>query len=51
MARKFLIIIAVIITLILAAGIGWSLFSERLMRTALVPHGAFVEPKAAAANA
>ena len=50
MARKFLIIIAVIITLILAGGIGWSLFSERLMRTALVPHGAFVEPEAAAAN-
>ena len=46
MARKFLIIIAVIIALILAAGIGWSLFSERLMRTALVPHGAFIEQKA-----
>ena len=51
MARKFLIIIAVIITLILAGGIGWSLFSERLMRTALVPHGAFVEQKAVGANA
>jgi Protein of unknown function (DUF3089) len=49
-ARKFLIIIAVIIALILVAGIGWSLFSERLMRTALVPHGAFVEQKAMPAN-
>ena len=47
MARKFLIIIAVIIVLILAAGIGWSLFNERLMRAALVPHSAFTAPKAA----
>ena len=51
MARKFLIIIAVIIGLILIAGICWSLFSERLMRTALVPHKAFVEQMPAAANA
>jgi Protein of unknown function (DUF3089) len=50
-ARKFLIIIAVIITLIFAAGIAWSLFSERLLRSALVPHGAFVEQKAMPANA
>jgi Protein of unknown function (DUF3089) len=49
-ARKFLIIIAVLITLILAAGISWSLFSERMMRTALVPHGAFTEQKAMPAN-
>jgi hypothetical protein len=41
-ARKFLIIIAVIITLILAGGIGWSLFNERLMQTALVPRAEFV---------
>ncbi len=51
MARKFLIIVAVIIALILAAGIGWSLFSDRLMRAALVPHGEFVDQKPAAANA
>lgn len=51
MARKFLIVIAVLIALILAAGIGWSLFSERLMRTALVPHGAFVAQKPVAATA
>ena len=51
MARKFLIIVAVIILLILVAGIGWSLFNERLMRTALVPHAAFVAQKPGAANA
>jgi Protein of unknown function (DUF3089) len=44
-ARKFLIIIAVIITLILAAGILWSLFNERLMRAVLVPSVAFVDQK------
>lgn len=42
MARKFLIIIAVIIALILVAGITWSLFNERLMQTALVPRAEFV---------
>jgi Protein of unknown function (DUF3089) len=50
-ARKFLIIIAVIITLILAAGIVWSLFSERLLRASLVPGVDFVEQKAVATNA
>ncbi len=50
MARKFLIIIAVIITLILAAGIGWSLFSERLMRFVMVPGVQFTPPPALAAN-
>lgn len=51
MARKFLIIIAVIITLILGAGILWSLFSERLMRASLVPSVDFVAQKAVATNA
>ncbi len=51
MARKFLIIIAVLIALILAAGIGWSLFSERLMRAALVPGVSFVEQNPAEPNA
>jgi Protein of unknown function (DUF3089) len=50
-ARKFLIIIAVIITLILGAGLIWSQFSERLMQTALVPKGAFVAQKPIAENA
>lgn len=50
MARKFLIIIAVIITLILAAGIGWSLFSERLMRFVMVPGVPFSAPPALPAN-
>jgi Protein of unknown function (DUF3089) len=51
MARKFLIIIAVIITLILGAGLIWSQFSERLLQTALVPKGAFVAQKPIAENA
>ncbi len=51
MARKFLIIIAVIITLILVAGITWSMFSDRIMRLALVPGTAFIAPKPMAANA
>lgn len=50
MARKFLIIIAVIITLILAAGIGWSLFSERLMRFVMVPGVDFTPPPRLPAN-
>jgi Protein of unknown function (DUF3089) len=50
-ARKFLIIIAVIITLILGAGIIWSLFSERLLRASLVPNVAFIEQKAVVTNA
>jgi Protein of unknown function (DUF3089) len=50
-ARKFLIIIAVIITLILGAGLIWSQFSERLMQTALVPKGAFVAQTPIAENA
>lgn len=51
MARKFLIIIAVIITLILGAGVIWSLFSERLMRTAMVPRSGFIAQKPIAENA
>lgn len=50
MARKFLIIIAVIIVLILAGGIGWSLFSERLMRFAMVPRVQFTPPTPLPAN-
>ena len=50
MARKFLIIIAVIIVLILGAGIGWSLFSERLMRFVMVPGVAFTAPPTLPAN-
>jgi Protein of unknown function (DUF3089) len=50
-ARKFLIIIAVIITLILGAGILWSLFNERLMQAALVPKSEFVAQKPIAENA
>jgi hypothetical protein len=50
-ARKFLIIIAVIITLILGAGLIWSQFSERLMQAALVPKSEFVAQKPIAENA
>ncbi len=51
MARKFLIIIAFVITMILLAGVGWSMFSERMMRAALVPHTAFVAQKNVRADA
>ncbi len=51
MARKFLIIIAVIIALILVAGITWSLFSERLLRASLVPSVDFVAQEKVATNA
>lgn len=46
MARKFLIIIAVIIMLIFTAGVIWTLFNERLMQLALVPKSEFVAQKA-----
>ena len=51
MARKFLILIAAIITLILAAGILWSLFATRIMETAFVPGGGFVKQPPVVANA
>ncbi len=50
MARKFLIIIAAIIMLILAAGITWSLFSEKLMRFVMVPGVEFKAPPPLPAN-
>jgi Protein of unknown function (DUF3089) len=49
-ARKFLIFIAVVVALILIAGIAWSMFSDRIMRLALVPSTAFVEQKPMAAT-
>ncbi len=50
MARKFLFVVAAIIALILAAGFAWSLFSERLIRMAMVPSAAFVQQRPLAAN-
>jgi Protein of unknown function (DUF3089) len=50
MARKFLIIIATIIFIILGAGIVWSLFAERLMRFAMVPPVEFNAPPPMAPN-
>ena len=41
-ARRFLYVIAVLIGLVLIAGLTWSLFQDRLMRMAFVPNGAFV---------
>ena len=46
-ARRFLYIIAVLILLVVAAGIGWSLFQDRLMRAAFVPAVKFAPPPAA----
>ena len=41
LARRFLIAIVVVIALVLAAGIGWSLFQDRLLRAAFVPPVAY----------
>ena len=41
LARRFLYIIAGLIVLTLAAGIGWSLFQDQLMRFAFVPSARF----------
>ncbi len=43
-ARRFLYVIAVLILLVVAAGIGWSLFQDRLMRAAFVPTVKFAPP-------
>ncbi|WP_420138179.1 DUF3089 domain-containing protein [Sphingomonas sp.] len=41
LARRFLYIIAALIVLVLAVGLGWSLMQDRLMRMAFVPDVAF----------
>lgn len=41
LARRFLYIIAGLIVLTLATGIGWNLFQDQLMRLAFVPNGRF----------
>ncbi|WP_442681466.1 DUF3089 domain-containing protein [Sphingomonas sp. ASY06-1R] len=41
LARRFLYIIAALIILVLAIGLGWSLMKDRLMRMAFVPDVAF----------
>lgn len=41
LARRFLYVIAGLIVLTLAAGIGWSLFQDQLFRLAFVPGGSF----------
>ncbi|RYD95509.1 MAG: DUF3089 domain-containing protein [Sphingomonadales bacterium] len=41
LARRFLYIIAGLIVLALAAGIGWNLFQDQLLRLAFVPNGSF----------
>ncbi len=48
LARRFLIIIAVIIALVVAAAIGWRIFAEPIMRVALVPSAPYVAPSAQA---
>ena len=51
MARKFLIVIAVLIFIVLGAGIAWSLYGQRLIQFAMVPRTAFVPQKPVATNA
>ena len=43
-ARRFLYLIAGIITVIVVAGIGWSLFQDQLMRATFVPSVRFAVP-------
>lgn len=43
-ARRFLYVIAVLIVLVVAAGIGWSLFQDRLLRATFVPTVRFAAP-------
>lgn len=47
LARKFLYVIAAIILLILALGVGWSLFQMQILRWTLVPPSAFAAPAGA----
>lgn len=44
MARKFLYVIAFLLALVLAAGIVWSLYGDRLIRFAMVPRVGFAPP-------
>ncbi|NIJ07991.1 hypothetical protein FHS31_001601 [Sphingomonas vulcanisoli] len=44
LARKFLYVIAALIMLTLAGGIGWNLFQDQIMRWTFVPSGAFKAP-------
>lgn len=46
LARRFLYVIAGLIVLGLAAGIGWNLFQDQLLRLAFVPNGSF-DPRSA----
>jgi hypothetical protein len=46
LARRFLYIIAGLVVLVLAAGIGWNLFQDQLFRLAFVPNRGF-DPQAA----
>lgn len=50
MARRFLLIIAFLIALVVAFGIVWAMFAPRLIGFAMQPSAAFVAPKPAAAN-
>ena len=49
LARRFLFLIAGLIVLTLAAGIGWTLFQDQLLRLAFVPNGRFEATGAGAA--
>ncbi|WP_174273777.1 DUF3089 domain-containing protein [Sphingomonas bacterium] len=44
LARRFLYVIAALIMLTLAGGIGWNLFQEQMLRFAFVPSGDFKAP-------
>jgi Protein of unknown function (DUF3089) len=49
-ARKFLYVIAFLLALVLAAGIVWTLYGDRLIRFAMVPRVAFAPPPSLPGN-
>ena len=49
LARRFLYVVAVLIVLVLLAGLGWALFQDRLMRMAFVPTVPYSAPADATA--
>ncbi|MFM9978050.1 MAG: DUF3089 domain-containing protein [Sphingomonadaceae bacterium] len=51
MARKFLLVIAACIVLVLIAGFAWQMFGTQIARIALVPGGPFVAQTPMTANA
>ena len=50
LARRFLIVIAILIALVVAAAIGYRIFAEQLMRAAMVPSAPYTPPSSKTAG-